>query len=81
MSLVSMFSATSPRPSHANLNGFSDVGARKASVSSVAPSLRTENKEELDPEELFVKHTVAEVRTIQRKLRYEHIHGATRACV
>jgi hypothetical protein len=57
----------SRRPSAAN--GFVDA-LRKASVASAAPSITPSQDDEINPEELFVKHTVAEVRGIQKKLQY-----------
>jgi hypothetical protein len=63
------FSPGSRRPSHASINGHGGITSRKLSVvSSFVPLDRTDEGE-VDPEDLFVRHTIAEVRAVQRKLK------------
>ena len=47
--------------------------ARKASLNSTLDVIVERAMHDWDPDELFTKHTVAEVRAIQQRLRYEAI--------
>jgi hypothetical protein len=66
----SAFSPGSRRASHATINGHGGIASRKSSVVSSFAPFGNLQEDAVDPEELFVKHTVAEVRAVQRKLKW-----------
>jgi hypothetical protein len=74
---LSLASIASPVLSLRNLpftNGHAPPMSRKDSIASVASSSTKVQDDTVDPEELFVKHSVAEIRAIQRKLRWVAAH-------
>lgn len=69
-----MASATRPRPSISGssiVNGSLARPALSSRASSLANAVSTSAREEdyVNPDDLFAKHTVAEIRVVQRRLK------------